>query len=245
MSFSFPDTRVLVTGGTSGIGLAVAGAFAEAGAAVSITGRRSRASEYDVDLSAFDYHQCEMADPAQIDRLALTFERLDVLVNNAGRHLVEENEWTPETFEKSVALNLMSGVRLSMGCRDRLSQSAQPAGGVIVNVTSLAGMFAVPFVPGYGAAKAGLISVTKHFAAAWAEDRIRVNAVAPGVVETKMTAPIVEYNVLKDPVLARTPLGRLGATSDIAPIVLFLASESAGYVTGQVLTVDGGWSVQG
>lgn len=245
VSFSFQDAHVLVTGGTSGIGLAIATAFHHAGALVSITGRRAVATDYPDDLGSFDYLQCEMTNPAHIDRLAGAFDQLDVLVNNAGQHLVGQNEWLPNTFEKALALNLMSGVRLSMNCREHLSRSALPAGGVVINITSLAATFAVPFVPGYGAAKAGLASATRHFASSWAKDGIRVNAVAPGVVETKMTAAAMDYDVLRDPLLSRTPMGRFGTAADIAPVVLFLASESAGYITGQVLTVDGGWSIHG
>jgi len=100
-------------------------------------------------------------------------------------------------------------------------------------------------VPGYGAAKAGVVQLTKTLAVAWAKHGIRVNAVAPGVVETNMTKPMMPFEQLTAPLLARTPMGRFAAPDEIAPAVLFLASSAAAYMTGQTIVVDGGFSVSG
>ncbi len=246
VSFDFGDAHVLVTGGTSGIGHAVARAFAAAGAHVTITGRRADASEYAADLSGLTYGQCTMTDTAAIDRLAAGLVRLDVLVNNAGQNLPGgRSEYEPEVFEETVAVNLFAPFRLAGATRPLLERSALDGGGSVVNVGSMASFFGIEIVPGYGAAKAGVVQMTKTLAVAWAKHGIRVNAVAPGVVETAMTAPMLDFDPLTAPLLARTPLGRFATPGEIAPAVLFLASSAARYVTGHTLVVDGGFSVTG
>lgn len=243
-SFDFSGARVLVTGGSNGIGAAIAKGFADAGAQVVITGTRASASEYDGDLSAFEYHQLQLTDKAGIESLAASIDRLDILVNNAGGNFPGgKHEAVPDVFEESVAINLFGGYRLAVGCKDKLAASTLDGGASIINLASMGAFFAVPIVPGYGAAKAATVQMTKNLAATWAGDGIRVNAVAPGLVESNMTAVMKGVEPLEKPFLDRTPLGRWGAPGDIAPVVLFLASSSARFLTGQTILVDGGFSI--
>jgi NAD(P)-dependent dehydrogenase (short-subunit alcohol dehydrogenase family) len=241
-SYDFTGTHVLVTGGSNGIGLGIARAFADAGAAVTITGRRATAADYDHDLSGLRYHAAEMTDPESVEALAAGIDRLDVLVNNAGGSLVAEDEWRPETFEKAVGLALFASFRLAVRLKDRIAKSAIGGGGSVLNMASMSAFRAVPIVPGYGAAKAGVVQMTMNLAAAWAQEGVRVNAVAPGFIETNMTR-LVRGTDFEKPEIERTPMKRWGTPEDVAPAYLFLASSAARFITGQTLCVDGGQSI--
>jgi 3-oxoacyl-[acyl-carrier protein] reductase len=243
-SFDFGGSHVLVTGGSNGIGAGIARAFADSGAQVTITGPRASAEDYDADLSDYDYRPLQLTDHEAISALAGSLDSLDVLINNAGANLPGgRNEWEPDVFEQSVAINLFGAFRLSLACKDLLVRSRLDGGAGIVNLASMSSFFAVPIVPGYGAAKAGIVQMTKNLATAWASDGIRVNAVAPGLIETNMTAPMKNIDALVEPQLARTALKRWGTPEDIAPPILFLASPAARFITGQTLAVDGGYSI--
>lgn len=244
VTYDFTDTAVLVTGGTSGIGHAIATTFADAGALVTITGTRPAPAEYDTDLDRFAYHQLETTDPASIDALAGSLERLDVLVNNAGANFPGgRDEWEPETFAAALQLNLNGPMQLTTRCRPLLAASTSTGGASVVSIVSMSAFRSVPLVPGYGSAKAGLVALTQNLARAWAGDGIRVNAVAPGVIETPMTAPLAVLPELRDAELAHTPMGRFGSPREVADVVVFLASSAASYVTGHTLAVDGGYLV--
>jgi NAD(P)-dependent dehydrogenase (short-subunit alcohol dehydrogenase family) len=243
LRFEFSGARVLVTGGSNGIGLGIARAFAAAGARVAITGTRAAAADYEHDLSAFAYHALDVRDAAAIARVAAAQGGLDVLVNNAGANSVQPSEWDPDVFEASLRLNLASAFRLATACKGMLVKSTLEGGASIINLASMSSFFAVPIVPGYGAAKAGIVQLTKNLAVAWAKHRIRVNAVAPGLILSNMTRVMKGIDALEKPQLERTPLGRWGTPEDVAPAVLFLASAAAGFVTGHTLCVDGGYAV--
>lgn len=240
--FDFSGTSVLVTGGTSGIGHAVATTFAAAGAGVTVTGRRASAAEYDADLSAFAFRQLDVTDPASIDALVASIGSLDVLVNNAGANFPGgRDEWDPEGFAAALVLNLAGPMRLAMGCHARLAASTQPGGASVIGVSSMTAYRSTDLVPGYGSAKAGVITLTLNLARRWAPDGIRVNAVAPGLIDTPMTAPLAYLPELQTGELAHTLLGRMGTPMEVAQVVAFLASPAASYITGTTLAVDGGY----
>jgi 3-oxoacyl-[acyl-carrier protein] reductase len=241
--FDFSGARVLVTGGSNGIGLGIAQAFVAAGAHVTITGRRARAADYEHDLSAFAYQPLDVRDGPAIARVGGGLDRLDVLVNNAGANTVQPSEWEPDVFEEALRVNLGSAFRMATAVRPLLAQSGLAGGASIVNLASMSSFFAVPIVPGYGAAKAGVVQLTKNLAVAWAKQKIRVNAVAPGLILSNMTRVMQGIEALEKPQLDRTPLARWGTPEDVAPAVLFLASAAAGFVTGHTLCVDGGYAV--
>ena len=244
VQFDYSGCRVLVTGGSSGIGLGIAGAYAEAGAEVTITGRRAKASEYDVDLSPFDYSQLEVRDSDAVEALAAELGSLDILVNNAGANLPDgKNEYIPDVFEEVFAINIFSAFRLTMACKEMLAASSLEGGASVINLASMSSFFSVPIVPGYGAAKAGVVQMTKNLGVAWANEDIRVNAIAPGLILTNMTNVMKGVEALEKPQLDRTPMHRWGLPEDIAPAALFLSSPAASFITGQTLCVDGGFSV--
>ena len=242
MSFDFGGTSVLVTGGTSGIGHAVARAFAGTGASVTVTGTRSAAGEYDTDLSAFSFHRLDLRDAGAVDRLAAALGTLDVLVNNAGANFPDgRDEWDPEGFAAALALNVEGAMRLTVGCRTCLAASAMAGGASVVNIVSMTAFRSTTIVPGYSAAKAALLALTRNLAVHWSGDGIRVNAVAPGLVDTPMTAPMKAYPELLEVELAKAIIPRMATPEEVAAAVLFLSSQSSAFTTGSVLAVDGGY----
>lgn len=243
LRFDFSDTAVLITGGSNGIGLAIASAFAAAGAVVTVTGTKAQTKDYESDLSAFSYRQLDVRDSAAVEELARSLPRLDVLVNNAGANFPGgRDEAIPDVFEESLAINLSSAYRMAVSCKPLLQQSGLASGAAIINLASMSSFFGMPIVPGYGAAKAGIVQMTKALAVGWAADGIRVNAIAPGLIETNMTRPVKGIEAIEGPQMARTPMGRWGETDEVSDAALFLASAGARYITGQTLAVDGGYS---
>lgn len=237
VSFDFTGTQALITGGTSGIGHATALLFRDAGAEVTITGTKPAATDYDTDLSGMAYRQLQIVDHESVDALAQGFTRLDVLVNNAGANFPGGlDESRPDGFEASVALNLTGPYRLTMALYKALKASNAAS---VVNLASMSALRAVPLVPGYGAAKAGIIGVTRNLAVKWASKGIRVNAVAPGAIDTPMTAPMHGAAELMNAELAHIPLQRFGSVGDIAPTIAFLCTEQSSYTTGALFVVDG------
>jgi 3-oxoacyl-[acyl-carrier protein] reductase len=241
-AFDFSGTTVLVTGGTSGIGHAIATAFADAGASVTVTGTRSSAADYDTDLSAFAFESVEMRDGAGVEALAARVGSLDVLVNNAGANFPDgRDEWEPDAFAASFALNAEGAMRLTVGLRRVLAASPMAGGASVVNITSMTAFRSTTIVPGYSAAKAALVALTRNLALHWVGDGIRVNAVAPGLVDTPMTAPMKAFPELLDAELGRAAMARMADPAEVAAAVLFLSSSASAYTTGSVLAVDGGY----
>ncbi len=239
-TFDFTGSEILITGGTSGIGHATAVLFRDAGARVTVTGTRAGADDYDTDLSGMTYRRLILTEPSSIDELVSATETLDVLVNNAGANFPGGlNEADPAGFEASVALNLTAPYRLTAGLRKVLAASTAPGGASVVFLSSLSALRAVTMVPGYGAAKAGIASLTHNLAVKWAPRNIRVNAVVPGVIDTPMTEIAQTVPEIIDAELARIPLGRLGTPGEVASTIAFLCTEQSSYTSGALFIVDG------
>jgi NAD(P)-dependent dehydrogenase (short-subunit alcohol dehydrogenase family) len=240
LSFDFTGTPALITGATSGIGHAGAVLFRDAGADVIVTGTKPAAADYDTDLSGMTYRQLVLTDNASIDSLAQSISALDVLVNNAGANFPGGlDESTPDGFAASVALNLTGPYRLTVALRRALKASTAAGGASVVNLASMSALRAVTMVPGYGAAKSGVINVTRNLAVKWAKHGIRINAVAPGTIETAMTAPMHAVPEIMATEIAHIPAGRMGTPSEVAAAIAFLCTAQSSYINGAVLVVDG------
>lgn len=246
-TFDFSGARVLVTGGTSGIGAGIASAYRAAGAHVTITGTRASPADYDEDLSGYAYLQLDVENMAQVDAVARAQTGIDILVNNAGIALPSTglDEWDPEVFTRAVNIHLVSGFRMARGCRDALARSTLAGGASVIGIGSMSSYFGIGIVPGYGAAKTGLLGITRAMAAEWGPQGIRANAVAVGMCASRMTAASLANPQWSAPTLARTPLGRHGVPEDVAGAVLFLTSAQASWITGQTLPIDGGYTISG
>jgi len=245
--YDYAGAHVLVTGGTSGIGAATARAYRNAGAQVTVTGTRADAAAYDADLSGYGYLQMDIEDDASIDATAAALPRLDILINNAGIALpsLGLDEYEPEVFARAVNMLLVSAFRMARRSVDKIAESKLPGGGSIIGIASMSSYFGIPIVPGYGAAKTGLVGLTRTLAVQWGPRGVRVNSVAAGLTLSGMTAGTFAQPEWTAPTLARTPLGRLGQPEDIASAILFITSPGASWITGQTLAVDGGYTISG
>ncbi len=234
-----------MTGGTSGIGAGIAAAYRASGANVTITGTRPSPKDYDADLTGYRYLQLDVEDNLCIDRVAESVPKLDILINNAGISLASTglDEYEFEVFDRSIQMLLSSVFRMTCACADKLAQSELPGGASVIGIASMNSYFGMELTPGYGAAKGGLVQLTKTLSIRLARRNIRVNAVAAGLTESRMTANTLETPAWTEPTLARTPLARFGTPQDIAGPVLFLSSSLAGFITGQTLPADGGFTI--
>ena len=239
--YDYSDASVLITGGSNGIGLAIARAYQEAGAAVVITGRKATGGDYDHDLSDFIYRQLDVNSQDSLVELAEGLDKLDILVNNAGG--AQADEWGHGGFDQSLNVNLASAFHLSSACKPLLEASEFEGGASIIGIASMTSFFGYEWTPGYGAAKAGLVQLVKTLGISWGPNGIRANAVAAGITRTNLTAPAIDgMPEMIEGMLARQGLKRVGEAEDIAAAVLFLTSPAASWITGQTLSVDGGFS---
>ncbi len=243
MDTDFTGKSVLVIGGSSGIGNGIAHAFRERGAAVHIWGTRATAADYanseGSDLSGMGYDGVDVGDPAAITAAALPFATLDVLVLCQGTVVYRRGEFEQAGWDRVMAVNLDSLMHCSRKFHDQLAAQR----GSIIIVSSISGLKANIGNPAYAASKAGAINLTKTLGQAWARDGIRVNGLAPGLVDTKLTKVTTENAQRREGALAAIPQGRMGTPADMAGAAIFLASPLASYVTGHTLIVDGGLSL--
>lgn len=248
MSRDLTGLVALVAGGGSGIGAQTALTLAAQGALVAVTDRRSDAAQNIAAKIAglggkavgFGLDVSQQADiDAGLEKVLASFGKLDILVNSAGAAFLGALETcTPEDWRSGFAINVDGALFLARSCLPELRKSPDAA---IVNVSSVAGTTAYPNGGSYGPSKAALISLSRQMAMEWAKDRVRVNVVNPGTTDTPMVRSF-QGEAGMAARAAQIPLGRLGHVGDIANLIVFLASPSASYITGQAINCDGGVS---
>jgi 3-oxoacyl-[acyl-carrier protein] reductase len=236
----FSSKNTLVVGGSSGIGNGIAQAFRARGANVHVWGTRASRGDYEgdegSDLTGLGYSCVDVGDPDAIAAADAPFEMLDILILCQGTVIYKRGEFERAGWDRVMSVNLDS----ILHCANRFRGQLRDRKGSIVVVSSISGFRANIGNPAYAASKAGAVSLTKSLGQALAPEGIRVNSIAPGLVDTKLTKVTTSDEQRLAGALARIPVGRIGTPADMAGAVLFLASPLAAYVTGQTLIVDGG-----
>lgn len=239
-ALDFSGKTVLVIGGSSGIGNGIAQGFRACGARVHVTGTKTQPQDYagiaGSDLEGLSYHSLDVSDTDRIAAVDPHTDQLDVLVLSQGQVVYKRGEFEQPGWDRVMAVNLDS----LMHCARRFHAALAASRGSLIIVSSISGYSSNIGNPAYAASKAGAISLTKTLGEAWARDGIRVNGIAPGLVETKLTEVTWNHPQRREAVLQKIALGRIGRPDDMAGVALFLASPLAAYVIGQTLVADGG-----
>ncbi len=232
--------HALVTGGASGIGYATALTLMQAGATVTVTARTNKSIDdcvVDTPYGTLDAHRMDVTNDLSIEQVLDQIDALDILVNNAGAILRAGAEFRPEQFANVVNANLIGTMRMSHVCLSKIAMRR----GCMVNIGSVYSFTGNPVAPAYGASKTGLIGLTKSLAVAWAHHGVRINAVAPGWIETKLAEGVKADDDRMAKIMERTPMRRWGTPAEVGAAVMFLCSPAASFITGTTLAVDGGY----
>ncbi|HEY4076329.1 MAG TPA: SDR family oxidoreductase [Rhizomicrobium sp.] len=228
--------HALIAGGARGIGWGIAEAMLGAGYTVTVTGLTADEVTAVPRRDHLNAIALDVTKDADVAKSIASLDRLDALVNCAGTILREGREFTIQGFQQVIDVNLTGTMRMCMAAKPLLEKQA----GSIVNTASLWSFFGGPLTPAYTASKGGVVQLTKALAVAWAPD-IRVNAIAPGWIDTDLTKAAQADPARSDAIVGRTPFGRWGQPSDVGGAVVFLCSQAAGFITGTVLPIDGGY----
>ncbi|MFN3458078.1 MAG: SDR family NAD(P)-dependent oxidoreductase [Novosphingobium sp.] len=246
INYGLAGKVALVTGAGGGIGRAAAEVFARSGASVMVSDVNEAGGAETVALieaagGKAAFVRCDVSKADEVKAMvAATVEKfggLDCAFNNAGINRITDDQYDDAIWERDIAINL-SGVMRCM--REEAAVMLQNGGGAIVNTASINGLVGNGGQPAYTAAKHGVVGLARHGALRWAKAGIRVNAVCPGVIETPMTAPLVQNPEIKALMDSMTPMGRMGSAGEIAEAVVWLCSPAASFVTGHAMVVDGG-----
>lgn len=246
INYGLEGKVALVTGAGGGIGRAAAEAFARSGASVMVSDVNEAGGAETVALieaagGKAAFVRCDVSNADEVKAMVAatvaTFGGLDCAFNNAGINRITDDQYDDAIWERDIAINL-SGVMRCM--REEAAVMLERGGGAIVNTASINGLVGNGGQPAYTAAKHGVVGLARHGALRRAKAGIRVNAVCPGVIETPMTAPLVQNAEMKALIDGMTPMGRMGQASEIAEAVVWLCSPAASFVTGHAMVVDGG-----
>jgi len=250
--WSLAGKTALITGATKGIGKAIADEFFSLGASVFLVARNRVDLEkliysYGFDRDRMDGIVADVSIPAErkkvFDNVISKWHELHILVNNVGTNIRKKSiGYTDEEIEFIFQTNLKSAYDLSRRFHPLLAKSGQ---GSIINISSVAGLTSLKTGSVYGMTKAAMIQMTKNLACEWAEENIRVNAIAPWYIETPLAKQVLKNLDYLKSVLDRTPMNRIGTPDEVANAAAFLAMPASSYITGQTLAVDGGFSVYG
>jgi len=241
------NKKALVTGGTKGIGLAVTKEFLDLAAEVTVVARSTEKLTDQLKSDKLFALESDFTDSVFRKKIIQTIKerwgKLDILVNNVGTNIRKSFvDYSEEEYRKLFEINLFSMIDLTKQSFPLLKDSSN---GSVINIASVAGSLDVQSGPPYGMTKAAIIQLSRHLAAEWAQDHIRVNTVSPWYIETPLTESVLSQPARLEKILARTPMNRVGQPEEVASIVAFLAMDKSSYITGQNIIVDGGMSVKG